>query len=127
MHVLEGAYFKSERNMGKTNHDGKPKLQKTNKKWVRLATVFVYVVSVSLAAIVLAIYYSMIWKPRINGSLPSYTHQLFETKNNRKPTSKQKLKPNNMKNPTEIDRYRGRYFCIYLRLLLFCGDVKRQK
>ncbi|XP_070578059.1 putative transmembrane protein INAFM2 [Ptychodera flava] len=35
---------------------------KTNKKWVRLATVFAYVLSVSLAAIVLAIYYSFFWK-----------------------------------------------------------------
>uniref|UniRef100_A0A3B1IZB2 InaF motif containing 2 n=1 Tax=Astyanax mexicanus TaxID=7994 RepID=A0A3B1IZB2_ASTMX len=35
----------------------------TNKKWVRLATVFAYVLSVSLAAIILAIYYSLIWKP----------------------------------------------------------------
>ncbi|KAM4665189.1 uncharacterized protein O3C94_013084 [Discoglossus pictus] len=41
---------------------------KTNKKWVRLATVFAYVLSVSLAAIILAIYYSLIWKPvRSNG------------------------------------------------------------
>ncbi|XP_027027828.1 putative transmembrane protein INAFM2 [Tachysurus fulvidraco] len=38
---------------------------KTNKKWVRLATVFAYVLSVSLAAIILAIYYSLIWKPTI--------------------------------------------------------------
>ncbi|KAL0164618.1 hypothetical protein M9458_040371 [Cirrhinus mrigala] len=36
---------------------------KTSKKWVRLATVFAYVLSVSLAAIILAIYYSLIWKP----------------------------------------------------------------
>ncbi|KAJ8290389.1 hypothetical protein GJAV_G00012230 [Gymnothorax javanicus] len=36
---------------------------KTNQKWVRLATVFAYVLSVSLAAIILAIYYSLIWKP----------------------------------------------------------------
>ncbi|KAL2082038.1 hypothetical protein ACEWY4_021856 [Coilia grayii] len=42
---------------------------KTNKKWVRLATVFAYVVSVSLAAIILAIYYSLIWKPT-SGSAP---------------------------------------------------------
>ncbi|CAH1255061.1 putative transmembrane protein INAFM2 isoform X2 [Branchiostoma lanceolatum] len=34
---------------------------KTNKKWVRLATVFAYVFCVSLAAIVLAIYYSFFW------------------------------------------------------------------
>ncbi|VDP27752.1 unnamed protein product [Schistosoma margrebowiei] len=65
-HTFRLHTFQNIRNMGKSNHDGKPKLQKTNKKWVRLATVFVYVVSVSLAAIVLAIYYSMIWKPRIN-------------------------------------------------------------
>lgn len=38
---------------------------KTNKKWVRLATVLAYVLSVSLAAIVLAIYYSLMWKPEI--------------------------------------------------------------
>lgn len=34
-----------------------------NKKWVRLGTVVVYVLSVSLAAAVLAVYYSLIWKP----------------------------------------------------------------
>lgn len=42
---------------------------KTNKKWVRLATVFAYVLSVSLAAIILAIYYSLIWKPTMSSSL----------------------------------------------------------
>uniref|UniRef100_A0A2K5QIZ5 InaF motif containing 2 n=1 Tax=Cebus imitator TaxID=2715852 RepID=A0A2K5QIZ5_CEBIM len=36
---------------------------KTNKKWVRLATVFAHVLSVSLAAIVLAVHYSLIWQP----------------------------------------------------------------
>jgi len=36
---------------------------KANKKWVRLATVVVYVLAVSLAAVVLAVYYSLIWKP----------------------------------------------------------------
>ncbi|XP_016099772.1 uncharacterized protein [Sinocyclocheilus grahami] len=40
---------------------------KTNKKWVRLATVFAYVLSVSLAAIILAIYYSLIWSPNKSG------------------------------------------------------------
>ncbi|KAI8486684.1 PREDICTED: uncharacterized protein LOC109472152 [Branchiostoma belcheri] len=34
---------------------------KTNKKWMRLATVFAYVFFVSLAAIILAIYYSFFW------------------------------------------------------------------
>ena len=37
---------------------------KTNKKWVRLATVLAYVLSVSLAAIVLAVYYSLMWDPQ---------------------------------------------------------------
>ncbi|XP_034015782.1 putative transmembrane protein INAFM2 [Thalassophryne amazonica] len=41
---------------------------KTNKKWVRLATVFAYVLSVSLAAIILAVYYSLIWKPTSSSS-----------------------------------------------------------
>ncbi|MEE6491897.1 hypothetical protein FKM82_016413 [Ascaphus truei] len=36
---------------------------KTNQKWMRLATVFAYVLSVSLAAIILAVYYSLIWMP----------------------------------------------------------------
>ncbi|CAH2328170.1 transmembrane INAFM2 [Pelobates cultripes] len=36
---------------------------KTNQKWMRLATVFAYVLSVSMAAIILAIYYSLIWMP----------------------------------------------------------------
>ncbi|XP_077587461.1 uncharacterized protein LOC144206373 [Stigmatopora nigra] len=44
---------------------------KTNKKWVRLATVFAYVLSVSLAAIILAIYYSLIWKPTSTSSSAS--------------------------------------------------------
>lgn len=43
---------------------------KTNKKWVRLATVLAYVLSVSLAAIVLAVYYSLIWQPVRGGSQP---------------------------------------------------------
>ncbi len=38
-------------------------LAKANKKWARLATVVLYVLSVSVAAVVLAVYYSLIWKP----------------------------------------------------------------
>lgn len=41
---------------------------KTNKKWVRLATVLAYVLAVSLAAIVLAIYYSFLWDPQLKTS-----------------------------------------------------------
>ena len=41
---------------------------KTNKKWVRLATVLAYVLAVSLAAIVLAVYYSLIWDPKLKTS-----------------------------------------------------------
>ncbi|KAK7505554.1 hypothetical protein BaRGS_00003299, partial [Batillaria attramentaria] len=51
---------------------GKSKMAaKTNKKWVRLATVLAYVLAVSLAAIVLATYYSLIWEPELNN--PSTT------------------------------------------------------
>lgn len=44
---------------------GKKMASKANKKWVRLATVLAYVLSVSLAAIVLAVYYSLIWEPQL--------------------------------------------------------------
>ena len=46
---------------------------KTNKKWVRLATVLAYVLSVSLAAIVLAIYYSLMWNPDIKIDKPGHS------------------------------------------------------
>ena len=47
---------------------------KTNKKWIRLATVFAYIVSVSLAAVVLAIYYSLMWNPdKDNATTPTPT------------------------------------------------------
>lgn len=56
---------------------------KTNKKWVRLATVFAYVLSVSLAAIILAVYYSLIWKPTSHGpSLPIGTTENNSTSMN---------------------------------------------
>ncbi|XP_062824254.1 putative transmembrane protein INAFM2 [Anolis carolinensis] len=48
---------------------------KTNKKWVRLATVLAYVLSVSLAAIVLAVYYSLIWQPVRGGGAPHGQHR----------------------------------------------------
>lgn len=48
---------------------------KTNKKWVRLATVFAYVLSVSLAAIILAVYYSLIWKPVRSSSEVGHNHE----------------------------------------------------
>ncbi|KAG8011562.1 putative transmembrane protein INAFM2 [Nibea albiflora] len=36
---------------------------KAKQRWVRVVTVSVYVLSVSLAAVILAVYYSLIWKP----------------------------------------------------------------
>ncbi|KAM3602958.1 uncharacterized protein V6R79_014220 [Siganus canaliculatus] len=42
---------------------------KANKRWVRLATVVVYVLSVSLAAVILAVYYSLVWRPTAGPSL----------------------------------------------------------
>uniref|UniRef100_A0A4W4H9Z2 InaF motif containing 2 n=1 Tax=Electrophorus electricus TaxID=8005 RepID=A0A4W4H9Z2_ELEEL len=57
---------------------------KTNKKWVRLATVFAYVLSVSLAAIILAIYYSLIWKPTVASppaGRPGVPDEVTETTN----------------------------------------------
>lgn len=51
---------------GPTTERNKTKMAaKTNKKWVRLATVLAYVLAVSLAAIVLAIYYCLLWNPKL--------------------------------------------------------------
>ncbi|VDD81241.1 unnamed protein product [Mesocestoides corti] len=61
----------------KSNDVNRMKLQKNNKKWVRLATVFVYVISVSLAAIVLAIYYSIFWKPTISSNYTTNGKQML--------------------------------------------------
>ena len=39
------------------------------KKWLRLLTVFVYLLSVSMAAILLAIYYTFLWKPELRTAI----------------------------------------------------------
>lgn len=64
---------------------------KTNKKWVRLATVFAYVLSVSLAAIILAIYYSLIWKPT-SSAKPDHTNN--STTNNSENNNGTQTDPN---------------------------------
>ncbi|XP_052769028.1 putative transmembrane protein INAFM2 [Mya arenaria] len=56
--VPKGPTFSADKNKTKM-------AAKTNKKWVRLATVLAYVLAVSLAAIILAIYYSLIWDPQL--------------------------------------------------------------
>uniref|UniRef100_A0A8D2L637 InaF motif containing 2 n=1 Tax=Varanus komodoensis TaxID=61221 RepID=A0A8D2L637_VARKO len=48
---------------------------RTFSEWVRLATVLAYVLSVSLAAIVLAVYYSLIWQPVRGGAQPPAQNQ----------------------------------------------------
>uniref|UniRef100_A0A3B5PYD9 InaF motif containing 2 n=1 Tax=Xiphophorus maculatus TaxID=8083 RepID=A0A3B5PYD9_XIPMA len=45
-------------------------LARANRKWVRLATVVGYVLAVSLAAVILAVYYGFFWRPT-PGSGPS--------------------------------------------------------
>ncbi|XP_076463895.1 uncharacterized protein LOC143296035 [Babylonia areolata] len=50
-----------------SNDKGKGKMaSKSSKKWKRLGTVLVYVFAVSLAAIVLAVYYSLVWEPELS-------------------------------------------------------------
>lgn len=63
--VQQGAE-KSLRGSGKRpsylgNHKGRR--SKSKKKWIRLATVLAYVIAVSLAAVSLAVYYSLFWHP----------------------------------------------------------------
>ena len=60
----KGPTFTADKNKNKM-------ASKTNKKWVRLATVLAYVLAVSLAAIVLAIYYSFIWDPQLKTTTPN--------------------------------------------------------
>ncbi|KAF6024021.1 hypothetical protein EB796_017680 [Bugula neritina] len=50
------------------------------KKWYRLAVVFLYLVSVSLASIVLAIYYVVFWDPLLE-------YDRFNQVNNSDPTN----------------------------------------
>jgi len=59
--VPKGPTFSADKNKTKM-------AAKTNKKWVRLATVLAYVLAVSLAAIILAIYYSLIWDPKLKNT-----------------------------------------------------------
>ena len=41
---------------------------KVNKKWVRVLTVLVYVVSISIVALVLGLYYKFVWSPKYETS-----------------------------------------------------------
>ncbi|KAM9435711.1 uncharacterized protein Hap1MRO34_001783 [Clarias gariepinus] len=70
--MMKDRSFADERGKPATyTGDKKAKMAaRTNQHWVRLATVFAYVLSVSLAAIILAVYYSLIWKPTAPGSSP---------------------------------------------------------
>ncbi|KAK3093063.1 hypothetical protein FSP39_010637 [Pinctada imbricata] len=60
---VKGPTFTADKNRNKM-------ASKTNKKWVRLATVLAYVLAVSLAAIVLAIYYCFLWDPQLKTTTP---------------------------------------------------------
>lgn len=44
-------------------NDKRKAVEQVNKKWVRVLTVLIYVISVSLVALVLGLYYRLIWKP----------------------------------------------------------------
>jgi hypothetical protein len=44
-------------------NDKRKAVEQVNKKWVRVLTVLIYVISVSLVALVLGIYYRLIWRP----------------------------------------------------------------
>jgi hypothetical protein len=69
--IIENANSSTQVTIGKPSLNKTKLYGKTNKKWIRLATVFIYVLAVSLAAIVLAVYYSVIWQPNISTSTTS--------------------------------------------------------
>ena len=58
----------SRKQNNNTGNKKKFKLPESSKKWIRLITVILYVICVSLAAVVLAVYYIMIWKPNTQSS-----------------------------------------------------------
>ena len=66
--------FSSEKNKFKM-------VSKSSKKWVRLATVVAYVLAVSMAAIILATYYSLIWKPELK-NFPTTTPEASSRNSN---------------------------------------------
>ena len=56
-----------------TQNKPKKVTSNANRKCIRLATVFAYIVSVSLAAVVLAVYYSLVWSPEIKTRIDDTT------------------------------------------------------
>lgn len=76
---------------------------KTNKKWVRLATVFAYVLSVSLAAVILAIYYSLIWKPT-SGSSSGRSDVVINPNNVTNGSSPVNLRPTQMPTASSVEK-----------------------
>ena len=46
------------------SQENRKTLENVNKKWVRVFTVIIYVISVSVVALVLGLYYKLAWNPK---------------------------------------------------------------
>ncbi len=46
--------------------DNRKTLEKVNKKWVRVLTVITYVIAISMIALILGLYYRLVWHPNYN-------------------------------------------------------------
>ncbi|CAL1265222.1 unnamed protein product [Larinioides sclopetarius] len=83
--------------------------KKQNKKLVRLLTVLAYVFSVSLAAIVLSLYYVFLWNPNMQGNRTESTQATFQVLQTSMPittlTSTQSIA-----SPEEATKNSKRYF-----------------
>ncbi len=50
------------------SQENRKTLENVNKKWVRVLTVITYVISVSVVALVLGLYYKLAWNPKYDPS-----------------------------------------------------------
>ncbi|CAF0918095.1 unnamed protein product [Brachionus calyciflorus] len=55
--------------------DERKTLEHINKKWVKVLTVITYVISVSLVALILGLYYKLAWNPKYNNENYNYVRK----------------------------------------------------
>ncbi|KAL7633096.1 UNVERIFIED_CONTAM: hypothetical protein RMT77_016458 [Armadillidium vulgare] len=92
-----------------THHHHRTKLEKTqNKKIVRLLTVIAYVISVSMAAIILSLYYVFLWEPKIKYSdvVAAQRHGFADNNTINSHSSNRNINNNNnLRFTNEIDQF----------------------
>ncbi|OWF36270.1 Proline-rich protein 24 [Mizuhopecten yessoensis] len=82
----KGVHFRGTNSLGNsTNHIKADVLgNEMRRKWIRLATVLLYVLAISVSAILLAVYYGVFWhpEPRLVINYPSDATPMHSTTSN---------------------------------------------